>query len=75
MFEKNYQTDIPRERNEKREKEPEDFYPTVPKIPMKLEKQIAEKGIHLNEKSKSKTAKGKPKKNNSKSNRSTVEKV
>jgi len=51
-----------------------------PPIPMKLdmpilEKQIAEKGMHPNEKSKSKTSKKKPNKVHSKSNRTAVEKV
>jgi hypothetical protein len=40
-----------------------------------LEKQIAEKGMHPNEKSKSKTSKKKPNKVHSKSNRTAVEKV
>lgn len=59
--------DPPRERDMKIEKGPVDYYPIIPKIPMKLEmpileKQIAEKGMHPNEKSKSKSPESKHKK-------------
>jgi len=54
--------------------------PSLPPIPMKLdrpilEKQISEKGMHPNEKRKSKTPKKKSKKNDSKSKRTAVEKI
>lgn len=74
--------DFPREKHPSFERVDSSWFRMVepPPIPMKLdmpilEKQIAEKGMHPNEKSKSKTVKGKSKKNDSKSKRTAVEKV
>lgn len=74
--------DPPRERYESIEKKPEDYYPHLATHlpPMKLEmpileKQIAEKGMHPNEKSESESPKRKSKKVHLKPKRSAVAKI